>query len=404
MPVHSSRESARNSRNAPSVEDLEVRLLKDKIRSLTKEKLSLQRELEYYRNELNKLLTPPYIEAVVLEVLDGGRVIVKSTTGPNLIVNVAAGVDVSRLRPGTVVALNNRGSTIVEVLPGRYDPMVKAMEVEEKPNVRFGDVGGLREQIRELYEVVVLPLKKPELFREMGIEPPKGVLLYGPPGTGKTLLAKAVAGETNATFIRVVASELVNKFIGEGARLVREIFRLAREKAPSIVFIDEIDAIASRRLDLGTSGDREVQRTLVQLLAEMDGFDPLGNVKVIAATNRIDLLDPAILRPGRFDRIIEVPLPDRDGRLEILRIHTRNVRLAADVNLARIAEITEGFSGADLKAVVTEAGYYAIRRGRREVSMEDLVDAVEKVRRSLEKRRNVMPKPGGSGSSGLIMI
>ncbi len=404
MPVHSSRESARNSRNAPSVEDLEVRLLKDKIRSLTKEKLSLQRELEYYRNELNKLLTPPYIEAVVLEVLDDGRVIVKSTTGPNLIVNVAAGVDVSRLRPGTVVALNNRGSTIVEVLPGRYDPMVKAMEVEEKPNVRFGDVGGLREQIRELYEVVVLPLKKPELFREMGIEPPKGVLLYGPPGTGKTLLAKAVAGETNATFIRVVASELVNKFIGEGARLVREIFRLAREKAPSIVFIDEIDAIASRRLDLGTSGDREVQRTLVQLLAEMDGFDPLGNVKVIAATNRIDLLDPAILRPGRFDRIIEVPLPDRDGRLEILRIHTRNVRLAADVNLARIAEITEGFSGADLKAVVTEAGYYAIRRGRREVSMEDLVDAVEKVRRSLEKRRNVMPKPGGSGSSGLIMI
>ena len=402
MPVHSSRESARNSRNPASIEDLEVRLLKDKIRSLTKEKLSLQRELEYYRNELNKLLTPPYIEAVVLEILDDGRVVVKSTTGPNLIVNVAAGVDVSKLRPGTVVALNNRGSTIVEVLPGRYDPMVKAMEVEERPKVRFSDVGGLRNQIRELYEVVVLPLKSPELFREMGIEPPKGVLLYGPPGTGKTLLAKAVAGETNATFIRVVASELVNKFIGEGARLVREIFRLAREKAPSIVFIDEIDAIASRRLDLGTSGDREVQRTLVQLLAEMDGFDPLDNVKVIAATNRIDLLDPAILRPGRFDRIIEVPLPDKKGRLEILKIHTRNVKLAAGVDLVRIAEVTEGFSGADLKAVVTEAGYYAIRRGRREIRMEDLMDAVGKVRRSLEKRRSVMPKPGGH--SGLIIL
>jgi proteasome regulatory subunit len=244
-----------------------------------------------------------------------------------------------------------------------------------------------KEQIRELYEVVVLPLKNPEIFREMGIEPPKGVLLYGPPGTGKTLLAKAVAGETEATFIRVVASELVNKFIGEGARLVREIFRLAREKAPSIVFIDEIDAIASRRLDMGTSGDREVQRTLLQLLAELDGFDPLGNVKVIAATNRLDLLDPAILRPGRFDRIIEVPLPDRRGRLEILKIHTRKVKLAGDVDLERIAEVTEGFSGADLKAVVTEAGYFAIRRGRRYITMEDLLDAVNKVKESLSKRQ-----------------
>ncbi|MCE4604544.1 MAG: proteasome-activating nucleotidase [Aeropyrum sp.] len=370
----------------PSEKDLEVKLLRDKVRSLTKEKISLQRELEYYKNEITKLLSPPYIEAVVLEVIDEGRVVVKSTTGPNLIVNVASGVDVSRLRPGTVVALNNRGSTIVEVLPGRYDPLVKAMEVEEKPRVTFRDVGGLGEQVRELYEVVVLPLRRPDLFREMGIDPPKGVLLHGPPGTGKTLLAKAVAGETEATFIRVVGSELVNKFIGEGARLVREIFRLARDRAPSIVFIDEIDAIASRRVDMGTSGDREVQRTMLQLLAEMDGFDPLDNVKVIAATNRLDLIDPAVLRPGRFDRIIEIPLPDYHGRLEILSIHASRARLEEGVDFEYIARITEGFTGADLRAVVVEAGYNAIRRGARAISMEDIVGAVMKVRIAVEKR------------------
>lgn len=386
---------------------MEIKLLKDKVRSLTKEKISLQRELEYYKNEITKLLSPPYIEAVVLEVIEGGRVVVKSTTGPNLIVNVASGVDASRLRPGTVVALNNRGSTIVEVLPGRYDPLVKAMEVEERPKASFKDVGGLEEQVRELYEAVVLPLTRPKLFADMGIDPPKGVLLYGPPGTGKTLLAKAVAGETRATFIRVVGSELVNKFIGEGARLVREIFRLAREKAPSIVFIDEIDAIASRRVDMGTSGDREVQRTMLQLLAEMDGFEPLDNVKVIAATNRIDLLDPAILRPGRFDRIIEVPLPDYRGRLEILRIHTRRARLSRDVNLGEIAKITEGFTGADLKAVVVEAGYRAIRRGAREIGMDDILEAVKKVRASIEKRGGgdpfyTLPDYGGSDITTVI--
>ena len=373
--------------------DLELKILKDRLKSLSKENITLQKEVEYYRNELKKLLAPPLIEAVVLEVIDDSRVVVKSTTGPNLIVSVAGNVDVKKLRPGTIVALNNRGSVIVDILPGRYDPIVKAMEVEEKPNVTFKDIGGLKEQIREIYEAVVLPLKNPDLFKEMGIEPPKGVLLYGPPGTGKTLLAKAVARETNAVFIRVVASELVNKFIGEGARLVREIFRYARENAPAVIFIDEIDAIASRRVDMGTSGDREVQRTMLQLLAEMDGFDPLGNVKVIAATNRLDLLDPAILRPGRFDRIIEVPLPDLKGRLEILRIHTRRTRLASDVDLHVLARMTEGMSGAELRAVVTEAGFFAIREGRREITMRDLVRAVEKVKARLARRQN----SGGRG-------
>ncbi|BAA81022.1 proteasome-activating nucleotidase [Aeropyrum pernix K1] len=369
-----------------SERDVEIRILKDKVRSLTKEKISLQKELEYYKNEITKLLSPPYIEAVVLEVIDDNRVVVKSSTGPNLIVNVAAGVDARSLKPGAIVALNNRGSTIVDVLPGRYDPLVKAMEVEERPKVFFKDVGGLEEQIREIYEAVVLPIKNPHLFRELGIDPPKGVLLHGPPGTGKTLLAKAVAGETEATFIRVVGSELVNKFIGEGARLVREIFRLAREKAPSILFIDEIDAIASKRVDIGTSGDREVQRTMLQLLAELDGFDPLDNVKVIAATNRLDLIDPAVLRPGRFDRIIEVPLPSLRGRLEILGIHTRKAKMAPDVDLEAIAKLTEGFSGADLKAVVVEAGYNAIRRGSRVITMDDMIKAVEKVKAALDKR------------------
>ena len=364
--------------DAAELEDLRVR-----YKRLLEHKISLERDLEYYRNELNRLLSPPYIEAIVLEVLDENRAIVKSTTGPNLIVSISGKVDRSKLRPGVVVALNNRGSTIVEVLPDRADPLVKAMEVIEKPRVSFNDIGGLKEQIRELYEAVVLPLKNPEMFREIGIEPPKGVLLHGPPGTGKTMLAKAVATETDAVFIRVVASEFVNKFIGEGARLVREVFRYARSRAPAIIFIDEIDAIGARRVEMGTSGDREVQRTLLQLLAEMDGFDALGEVKVIAATNRLDLLDPALLRPGRFDRIIEVPLPDRAGRKEIFRIHLERVKHSDGIDLDKLAAITEGMSGAEIKSIVTEAGYKAIRDGRASITMEDLLYAVEKVKKRI---------------------
>ena len=356
-----------------------VRFLERRIRELESERTSLRRELKYYKSEVEKLMAPPLIEAMVLEVLDDNRAIVKSTTGPNLIVNISNSINREKLLPGTRVALNNRGSMIVEVLPRSEDPYVRAMEVIERPKVTFNDIGGLSKQIQEIREVVELPLKHPELFRELGIDPPKGVLLYGPPGCGKTLLAKAVARETNATFIRVVASEFVQKFIGEGARIVREVFRLARRKAPTIIFIDEIDAIAARRLDVGTSGEREVQRTLMQLLAEIDGFDPLDNVKVIAATNRIDILDPAILRPGRFDRIIEIPLPDKNGRYEILKIHTRRMRLANDVDLWRIAEITAGASGADIKAICTEAGYNALRSKRKVVNMDDFIRAVRKV-------------------------
>jgi Proteasome-activating nucleotidase len=379
-------EPGKAARDRPEEDDLAV--LRERIRYLTQLNATLERDLEFYKQELNKLLEPPYIEAMVLEVLPDGRAVVKSSTGPNLVVRISANVDVGKLRPGVSVALNNKGSTIVEVLPSIHDPLVEAMEIEERPTVTFSDVGGLENQIRELYEVVGLPLIKPELFADIGVEPPKGVLLYGPPGTGKTLLARALAGEVKATFIRVVASQFVNKFIGEGARIVREVFRLARERRPSIIFIDEIDAIGARRVDIGTSGDREVQRTMLQLLAELDGFDPLEGVKVVAATNRIDLLDPALLRPGRFDRLIEVPLPDKRGRVEILRIHTRNMKLK-DVDLEEVAALTEGFSGAELKAVVTEAGFFAIREGMNYVTQEHFIRAIDKVRNRIEKRRQL---------------
>ncbi len=356
-----------------------LRYLERRVKELEAEKMALRRELSYYKSEIEKLLSPPLIEATVLEVLDDGRVIVKSSTGPNLIVEVSGRVSIDKLLPGSSVALNQRGSAIVEVLPGKTDPLVKGMEVIERPQTTFNDIGGLKEQIVEVREAVELPLKHPELFEEIGIEPPKAVLLYGPPGCGKTLLAKAVAHETSATFIRVVGSEFVQKFIGEGARIVREVFNYARRKAPSIIFIDELDAIAAKRLDVGTSGEREVQRTLLQLLAEMDGFDPLGEVKIIGATNRIDILDPAILRPGRFDKIIEIPLPNEEGRYEIFKVHTRKMKISEDVDLRELAISTRGATGADIKAICMEAGMIAIRNNRRVVTRADFLSAIEKV-------------------------
>lgn len=355
-----------------------VRHLEERVQQLEAEVEFLRRELNYYKSEIDKLMSAPLIEAVLLEVLEDGRAVVRSSTGPTLVVQVSGLIDISKLKPGIHVALNQRGSAIVEVLPIAEDYYVKAMEVDERPKLRFSDVGGLHEQIRELREVVEMPLKNPELFSRIGIEPPKGVLLYGPPGCGKTLLAKAVAGEVNATFIRLAASELAQKFVGEGARIVREVFKLARRKAPAIVFIDELDAIGAKRVDVGTSGEREIHRTLSQLLVEIDGFDPLDKVKVMAATNRIDIIDPALLRPGRFDRLIHVPAPDERGRYEIYRIHTSRMALADDVDLVRLAKVSEGLCGADIKAICTEAGYNAIRRGSSKVSMEDFLVALER--------------------------
>ncbi|WP_456367238.1 proteasome-activating nucleotidase [Thermococcus sp.] len=361
-----------------------IRQLELQVRTLEADKERLERELSRLRMEMSRLRQPPAFAGNVIEVLDDERAIVQNYNGPRFVVRIAPWIEREKLKPGSRVALDQRTMAIVEILPTEKDPSVLGFEVIERPKVTYSDIGGLEKQIQELREAVELPLKHPELFEKVGIEPPKGVLLYGPPGCGKTLLAKAVANHVNATFIRVVGSELVRKFIGEGARLVHELFELAKEKAPTIIFIDEIDAIGAKRMDETTGGEREVNRTLMQLLAEMDGFDPRGNVKVIAATNRPDILDPALLRPGRFDRLIEVPLPDYNGRLEILKVHTRKMNLKG-VDLRIIAELTEGASGADLKAIATEAGMFAIRDRRTYVTQDDFLKAIDKVLGSEKK-------------------
>ena len=354
-----------------------LRALETEKQLLDAERMRLERELQVIRSELEKLRTPPLLAGYVIEVLTDGRAIVKSSTGPQFVVQVARSLT-DKISSGSKVALNQRNFALVELLPASEDPAVRAMEVEERPSVSYSDVGGLEEQIRELKEAVELPLLRPELFEQVGIEPPKGVLLYGAPGTGKTLLARAVAHETKATFVRVVGSELVRKYIGEGARLVREIFEYARKKKPTILFIDELDAIGSKRIDLATSGDREVQRTLMQLLSEMDGFNPRGDVKLAGATNRPDILDPALLRPGRFDRFIEISMPDEKARFEIFKIHARKIN-KKDVDFNKLTKITLDTTGADIRSICVEAGMFAIRKEKEYVTQEDFIKAVQKV-------------------------
>ena len=363
-----------------------VKYLELRIKQLEEERKRLLRKVEYYRSEIEKLLAPPLIEAYVEDLTPDGRVVVKSSSGPNLVVTVVNGVDISRLRPGSRVALNQRGSSIVEVLPDRVDPLVQLMEVIEKPSVHYSDIGGLSEQIQELREVIELPLKKPELFAELGIEPPKGVLLYGPPGCGKTLLAKAVATESGANFIAIRGPEVLSKWVGESEKAIRQIFRRARMVAPAIVFFDEIDSIASVR---GSDPSGVIDRIVNQLLTEMDGIEPLRGVVVVGATNRPDLLDPALLRPGRFDRVIFVPPPDVKARYEILKIHTRKIPLSEDVELIQLAKATEGYSGADLEALVREAVMLALREDMRPrpISYKYFQKAMEYVKPSLTRER-----------------
>jgi proteasome regulatory subunit len=351
-------------------------------RYMENELMKLQKEVQQLYQELKKLKSPPLIIGEIVDILDDNRVVVKSTTGPNFVVQVANFVDKSKVVIGTRVSLNRDSLSVIGILQSSKDPIISEAEIIEKPKVGFKDIGGLDPQINEIKEAVELPLIKPQLFLKIGIDPPTGVLLIGPPGTGKTLLAQAVANETHATFIRLVGSELVQKYIGEGGRLVRELFTLAKEKAPSIIFIDELDAIAAKRIDTGTSADREVQRTLMQLLAELDGFDPLKDVRIIGATNRPDILDQALLRPGRFDRIIDVPLPTFEARLEILHIHTKRMNLSKNVNIEDIATKTDGLSGAELKAICTEAGMFAIRENRYSVSKFNFDLAIDKVKKS----------------------
>jgi len=342
--------------------------------SVHEENQLLKSSLNYLKVELNKFKEVPLLVCEVKKTI-GEKAVIKVPNGNQFLVNISGGLNVS---VGDMVLSEQRSLTIVQKIEKSKNLDLEDFIVIQKPNISWESIGGLKDQINELKEVVELPLKNPGIFKKIGIDPPKGVLLYGEPGTGKTLLAKAVATSANATFIEVVASELVQKFIGEGARLVRDLFALARERAPSIVFIDEIDALAAERVDHGTGGEREVQRTLMQLLTEIDGFNILDQVKIIAATNRFDILDQALLRPGRFDRLIEIPVPDQDSRVDILKLYT-SLMNSKGVEIEKIVNKTEGLTGADLKAVCTEAAYFAIREQRTEVIHGDFEKAVDKI-------------------------
>lgn len=343
----------------------------------------LKETVEKLREELDRFKKVPLMICGVKDVLED-EVIIQIPNGNEFLVNKTS--DCGDLNPGDSVLVEQKNLTIVKKITKSKKFTVGAFVIIEKPNINWKHIGGLKNQIREIQEVVELPLKKPELFKQVGISPPKGILLHGPPGTGKTLLAKAVAQSTDSTFIEIVASELVQKFIGEGAKLVKEIFQLAREKAPSIVFIDEIDALAAKRIEIGTSGEREVQRTFMQLLAELDGFKPLGNVKIIGATNRKDILDPAVIRPGRLDRLIHIPVPDLEGRKQILKIHTKNMTLNDDINVKDVLMRMENFSGAEIKATCTEAGYFAIRAKRISVCKQDFLKGISKIKQEEEEK------------------
>ena len=363
--------------------------LRDETQQLINERTTLEAEMSTLRKRIarleenvNLLKMPPLIVGHLQDILDHERAIVRSSNGTVFQVSLNQRLDPDALKPGTRVALNQDSLSVVEVLTEAWDPMVSGAEMVEKPSITYEDVAGLDEQVESVREAIELPLVKPELFEKVGIVPPKGVLLVGPPGCGKTLLAKAVANHTDATFIRMVGSELAQKYIGEGGRMVRELFSLAKEKAPSVIFLDEIDAIGAKRLDGSTSGAREVQRTLLQLLAEVDGFDALQDVKIIAATNRPDILDDALLRPGRFDRVIEIPIPDDASRKAILDVHLSSMN-TKKIAIGRVVERTKGYSGAELKATCVEAGMIAIRDGRSVVSQNDMMLAVSR----LDKKR-----------------
>ncbi len=350
---------------------------------LEEENKVLRETVNHLKTELQRFRTPPLLVAEIIEVL-GENAIIRLPNGNNFLVNISA--ELKDLNPSDSVVVEQKNLTVMDKINSTKKFNVESFVIIEKPTITWKDIGGLNEQIEDIKEVIELPLKKPELFKKVGIKPPKGILLYGPPGTGKTLLAKAVAASTNSTFIEIVAAELVQKFIGEGAKLVNEIFDMAREKAPAIIFIDELDALAAKRVELGTSGEREVQRTFMQFLAELDGFKPLDNVKIIGCTNRKDILDPAVLRPGRLDRLIDVPLPDKEGIKRIFKIHTQAMTLSKNINFNKIHHKLEEFSGAEINAVCTEAGYFAIRDNRIKIQEKDFLDGIKKVKKEEERQ------------------
>ncbi|TGZ60986.1 hypothetical protein CRM22_008224 [Opisthorchis felineus] len=352
--------------------DARLKEAREKAKAVTK-------EYEKAEDDLKALQSVGQVVGDVLKQLTEDHFIVKASNGPRYVVGCRRSLQTSKLKAGTRVALDMTTLTIMRQLPREVDPLVHNMSAEDPGDVSYHSVGGLAEQIRELREVIELPLMNPELFIRVGITPPKGCLLYGPPGTGKTLLARAVASQLDANFLKVVSSSIVDKYIGESARLIREMFNYARDHQPCIIFMDEIDAIGGRRFSEGTSADREIQRTLMELLNQMDGFDALGQVKMIMATNRPDTLDPALLRPGRLDRKIEIPLPNEQARMDIMKIHSAPIAKHGEIDWEAVVKLSDGFNGADLRNVCTEAGMFAIRAERDYTVEEDFMKAVRKI-------------------------
>uniref|UniRef100_A0A1D1Y9G7 26S proteasome regulatory subunit 6B homolog n=1 Tax=Anthurium amnicola TaxID=1678845 RepID=A0A1D1Y9G7_9ARAE len=336
------------------------------------EQKNLKRELIRAQEEVKRIQSVPLVIGQFLEPIDQHTGIVGSTTGSNYVVRILSTIDRELLKPSSSVALHRHSNSLVDVLPPEADSSIAMLGSDEKPDVTYSDVGGLDIQKQEIREAVELPLTHFDLYRQIGIDPPRGVLLYGPPGTGKTMLVKAVAHHTTASFIRVVGSEFVQKYLGEGPRMVRDVFRLARENSPSIIFIDEIDAIATKRFDAQTGADREVQRILLELLNQMDGFDQTSNVKVIMATNRADTLDPALLRPGRLDRKIEFPTPDRRQKRLIFSTITSSMNLSEEVDLEDFVSRPDKLSGAEIHAICQEAGMQAVRKNRYVILNKDI--------------------------------
>ncbi|KAF5400449.1 hypothetical protein P879_11687 [Paragonimus westermani] len=380
--------------------DAEIRFMKSELHHVDHEIKVKQAKVKESKSKIKMNKALPYLVANVVELLDvtpqdyekedganvdldsqrkGKCAVIKTSTRQTYFLPVIGLVPPEELKPGDLVGVNKDSYLILEKLPPEFDSRVKAMEVDERPTERYSDIGGLDRQIQELIEAVVLPMTHKDRFEAIGIQPPKGVLLYGPPGTGKTLLARACAAQTKSTFLKLAGPQLVQMFIGDGAKLVRDAFQLAKEKEPSIIFIDELDAIGTKRFDSERAGDREVQRTMLELLNQLDGFQPNHNIKVIAATNRVDILDPALLRSGRLDRKIEFPAPNEEARARIMQIHSRKMNVNKDVNYEELARCTDDFNGAQCKAVCVEAGMIALRRNASEITHEDYMDAILEV-------------------------
>ncbi|PHZ17800.1 26S proteasome subunit P45 [Rhizopus microsporus ATCC 52813] len=379
----------------------EIKIMKSEIVRLQHEQAAMKERIKDNKEKIKMNKQLPYLVGNVVELLDidpdqeeneteganvdldgqvkGKCAVIKTSTRQTIFLPLIGLVDPAELKPGDLIGVNKDSYLILDKLPAEYDSRVKAMEVDEKPTEDYNDIGGLDKQIEELVEAVVLPMTHADRFKNLGIRPPKGVLMYGPPGTGKTLLARACAAQTNSTYLKLAGPQLVQMFIGDGAKLVRDAFELAKEKSPAIIFIDELDAIGTKRFDSEKSGDREVQRTMLELLNQLDGFSSDDRIKVIAATNRIDILDPALLRSGRLDRKIEFPLPNEEARARIMQIHSRKMNVSKDVNFEELARCCDEFNGAQCKAVCVESGMLALRRGAVEITHEDFMEAIQEV-------------------------